>query len=58
VGFLPGRLGQHEPFGVFPAYGIPNRKKLKWVVRAAAGTCVKLVARSQRAGTVRADVTL
>lgn len=29
--------------------------KLEWVVRAAAGTVVKLVAKDQRAGLVRAE---
>jgi hypothetical protein len=35
-----------------------DRAKADWVVRAAAGTTVRVTARHARAGTVRADVTL
>ena len=35
-----------------------DRAKVEWVVRAAAGTTIKLIAKHERAGVVRADVTL
>ena len=35
-----------------------DRVKVEWVVRAAAGTTVKLIARHERAGVVRAEVVL
>ncbi|MEZ5377063.1 MAG: M14 family metallopeptidase [Acidimicrobiales bacterium] len=38
--------------------GTPNRALVSWVVRAAAGTKVDIVASHQRAGTTRCTVTL
>jgi hypothetical protein len=35
-----------------------DRVKVEWVVRAPSGGTVKLVARHERAGTVRAEVPL
>jgi hypothetical protein len=35
-----------------------DRAKVEWVVRARAGETVKLIARHERAGTVRATVRL
>jgi hypothetical protein len=34
-----------------------ERAKIEWVVRAGAGQIIKLTARHERAGTVRAEVT-
>ena len=35
-----------------------ERAKIEWIVTAEAGTTVKLIARHERAGTVRAELTL
>ena len=39
-------------------HGTKERTKLEWVVEAKAGERVQVVARHERAGTVRADVVL
>ncbi len=38
--------------------GTPDRIKVEWIVRAPRGGTVKLIARHERAGTVRAEVEL
>ncbi|MDB5099057.1 MAG: hypothetical protein JWM80_3478 [Cyanobacteria bacterium RYN_339] len=58
LGWLPGRVAQYKPAAVFPSAGIPSRRKVSWIVQAAAGTRVTLTARSQRGGTVEAELTL
>jgi murein tripeptide amidase MpaA len=56
-------LGQLEGRAYKPAMpdddeGTDDRAKVEWVVRASAGSAVKLVARHQRAGKVVVQVTL
>jgi murein tripeptide amidase MpaA len=57
IGQLEGRAyKQPVPYG--GADSTSERAKIEWVIRAQSGSVVKLVARHERAGTVRADVTL
>jgi hypothetical protein len=60
LGQLAGRVGKNSMFGGFGAAtdGTADRAKAEWVVRAAAGTEVQVEARHDRAGVVRASVTL
>lgn len=60
LGQLGGRIGKHSMLGGFgPATdATTDRAVAEWVVRAPAGTSVTLEARHQRAGVVRAEVTL
>ena len=59
VGQLEGKAYKHTGVSFWPDYNVTDdRMKLEWVVRGAAGTSVGLVARHERAGTVRANVFL
>ncbi len=58
LGQLEGRAYKSSsPYG-WAADPTDNRAKIEWVVRGAAGSSVKLIARHERAGAVRAVVTL
>lgn len=58
-GQLGGRAHKHTGVSFWPDYHVTDdRMKLEWVVRGKAADVVKLVARHERAGTVRASVTL
>jgi hypothetical protein len=58
-GQLEGRAYKHTGISFWPAYNITDdRMKVEWVVRGKPGNVVKLVARHERAGTLRAQVTL
>jgi murein tripeptide amidase MpaA len=58
-GQLEGRAYKHTGVSFWPEYSITDdRLKLEWVVRGHAGQDVDLVAAHERAGTVRAQVTL
>ena len=58
-GQLEGKAYKHTGVSFWPDYHVTDdRMKLEWVVKAAAGTTVQVVARHARAGTVRAAVTL
>jgi hypothetical protein len=39
-------------------FSTTNRTKLEWVIEARAGSQVEVVARHERAGTARAELTL
>ncbi|HUS17510.1 MAG TPA: M14 family metallopeptidase [Chloroflexia bacterium] len=56
VGHLEGRSS--KAFGGFSFSGTDNRCKVEWVVRAPSGSKLHLAAHAERAGTVRADITL
>jgi murein tripeptide amidase MpaA len=58
LGQLEGRA--YKPVSPVRHQGDPtdDRCKVEWVVRAPVGTTVKLTARHERAGTVRAELTL
>jgi murein tripeptide amidase MpaA len=58
LGQLEGRAYKSvSPYG-WAADPTQERAKIEWVVHAPAGSVVKLVARHERAGTLRAEVTL
>jgi hypothetical protein len=60
LGQLKGRVGTNSMLGGFGAWadGTVDRAKAEWVVRAAPGTEVFVEARHDRAGVVRAALTL
>ena len=58
-GQLEGKAYKHTGVSFWPDYHVTDdRMKLEWVVKAPAGTTVRVIARHARAGTVRAAVTL
>ena len=58
-GQLEGRAYKHTGVSFWPERNITDdRVKLEWVVRGKAGQAVSLVAAHDKAGTVRATVTL
>jgi murein tripeptide amidase MpaA len=60
LGQLDGRALKHSMLGLWNTAndGTPDRAKAEWVVQAPAGSVVEVTARHQRAGVVRAAVTL
>lgn len=58
-GQLEGKAYKHSGVSFWPDYHVTDdRMKLEWVVKAQAGATVRVIARHERAGTVRADITL
>ena len=58
-GQLEGRAHKHTGVSFWPDYNVTDdRMKLEWVVRGVEGQSVALVARHERAGTVRTEVAL
>jgi len=58
IGQLEGRAYKpSSPYG-WASDPTSERAKTEWVIRAPAGSVVKLVARHERAGIVRAEITL
>ena len=59
AGQLEGKAYKHTGVSFWPDYNVTDdRVKIEWVVRAAAGARIDLVASHERAGTVRTSVTL
>ena len=59
IGQLEGKAYKHTSISFWPDYHVTDdRAKIEWVVRGKPGDRVDLVARHERAGTVRAAVTL
>jgi len=59
LGQLEGKWAKHTGVSFWPDYNVTDdRAKVEWIVRAKAGERVALVARHERAGTVRSEVTL
>ena len=59
LGQLEGKAYKHTGVSFWPDYNVTDdRTKIEWVVRARKGDRVDLVARHERAGTVRASVVL
>ncbi len=59
VGQLEGKAYKHTGVSFWPDVGLTDdRVKLEWIVRASAGQAIALCARHERAGAVRANVTL
>jgi len=59
LGQLEGKWAKHTGVSFWPDYNVTDdRLKVEWVVRAKKGERVEVVARHERAGVVRASVTL
>ncbi|MEO8675595.1 MAG: M14 family metallopeptidase [Casimicrobiaceae bacterium] len=59
LGQLEGKAYKHTGVSFWPDYNITDaRVKVEWVVRAKQGECIDVVARHEKAGVVRATVTL
>lgn len=59
AGQLEGKAYKHTGISFWPDYHVTDdRVKLEWVVRGAPGATLALVAKHERAGTVRTNVTL
>ena len=59
IGQLEGKAYKHTGISFWPDYHVTDdRAKVEWVVRGASGQKVDLSARHERAGCVRAVVTL
>jgi hypothetical protein len=59
IGQLEGKAYKHTGVSFWPDYHVTDdRATAEWVVRARRGDIVSLVARHERAGAVRTDVTL
>jgi len=59
IGQLEGKAYKHTGISFWPDYHVTDdRAKIEWIVRGKAGDTVELVARHERAGTVRASVKL
>ena len=59
LGQLEGKSSKHTGVSFWPDYNVTDdRAKIEWVVKGKRGDRIRLVARHDRAGTVRADVML
>jgi len=59
IGQLEGKWAKHTGVSFWPDYNATDdRAKIEWVVRGRTGDRIELLARHERAGTVRATVTL
>ena len=59
IGQLEGKAYKHTGISFWPDYHVTDdRAKIEWIVRGRTGDVVEVVARHERAGTVRASVTL
>jgi hypothetical protein len=59
MGQLEGKAYKHTGVSFWPDYHVTDdRMKIEWVVVGKTGDTVRVTARHERAGTVRADVTL
>ena len=58
IGQLEGRAYKPSVPSMYASDPTTDRAKIEWVVRARPGDVVRLLARHERAGTVRAEVTL
>src|SRR5436190_2505924 len=59
LGQIEGKAYKHTGVSFWPDYHVTDdRMKIDWVVTAKAGDTVKLTARHERAGTLRAEVNL
>jgi murein tripeptide amidase MpaA len=59
AGQLEGKAYKHTGVSFWPDYAVTDdRAKIEWIVRGPRGAVVQLLARHERAGTVRAEVTL
>jgi hypothetical protein len=59
AGQLEGKAYKHTGVSFWPEYNLTDdRAKVEWLVQGKPGDVVSLTARHDRAGTVRASVTL
>ena len=59
AGQLEGKAYKHTGVSFWPDYNVTDdRLKREWIVHAAAGATIGIVARHERAGTLRASVLL
>jgi hypothetical protein len=59
LGQLEGKAYKHTGISFWPDYHVTDdRAKIVWIVRGRKGDAVQLIARHERAGTVRASVVL
>jgi murein tripeptide amidase MpaA len=59
IGQLEGKAYKHTGISFWPDYHVTDdRAKIEWVVRGKPGDAIDLVARHERAGTVRVAVAL
>ena len=59
IGQLEGKAYKHTGVSFWPDYNVTDdRVKVEWVVRADEGAMIGVIARHERAGTVRAAITL
>jgi murein tripeptide amidase MpaA len=58
IGQLPGRVERRAVTWWGVDHSTSDRTKVEWVVEAEAGSTVRVVARHDRAGTTRAELTL
>jgi hypothetical protein len=59
VGQLEGKAHKHTGVSFWPDYHVTDdRVKVEWIVHGADGAAVDVVARHERAGTVRATIAL
>jgi hypothetical protein len=59
IGQLEGKAYKHTGVSFWPDYNVTDdRVKREWIVRGDAGATIGISARHERAGTVRAAVTL
>ena len=59
LGQLEGKAYKHTGVSFWPDHNVTDdRAKVEWIVQGQKGDDVRVVARHERAGTVRASVTL
>jgi hypothetical protein len=59
IGQLEGKAYKHTGVSFWPDYNVTDdRMKIEWIVHAQAGETVRITARHERAGTIRANVSL
>ncbi len=58
LGFLEGRSNKLDSGAIFAASPTDNRAKTEWMIKAAPGTVIRIVIKSERAGTIRKEISL
>jgi hypothetical protein len=59
IGHLEGKSAKHTGVSFWPDYNVTDdRAKIEWIVRGKPGDRIDVLARHERAGTVRASVVL
>ena len=59
IGQLEGKAYKHTGISFWPDYHVTDdRAKIEWVVRGRTGDRIAVMARHERAGTVRTEIKL